>query len=284
MGRILPATRVASRVATVVAAFLLCVASAQAAGPPTAQTSGANGYSGDASSNPCSSRQEAVGLYGFVDTNGLATTYYFEYGTSTAYGSSTPQQSIPAPGPSTPTGRPVDGVACMPMEGTTYHYRLVATNSAGTSSSPDATFTTPRATPPPEPKGPNRFYPDSRAPIKPGIYKSKSGGRFVLSAQERRGLRKGGRTYHFQEFLFLGWESNCGMTAFEFVFVSPPNLPNGARAGLVDGTSPARGNGYNKGGFKFHGRFNTKTSPDSIKLTATCSGHTSTRLFKWHSR
>jgi hypothetical protein len=70
-------------------------------------------------------------LPGSVNANGLITSYHFEYGTTTAYGSRAPvslengvgQQRTPV----------IVSVVAEGLEpGATYHYRLVATNSAGT--------------------------------------------------------------------------------------------------------------------------------------------------------
>ncbi len=67
------------------------------------------------------------------------TTYHFEYGTTTAYGMSTPQSgSIGADDSAHPASAAVAGLA----PGTTYHYRVVATNAVGVSEGPDQEFTT----------------------------------------------------------------------------------------------------------------------------------------------
>jgi hypothetical protein len=73
-----------------------------------------------------------------------AGSYHFDYGTTTAYGASTPAQS--AAGLSG-----VDASAALAglAPATTYHYRLVGTNQDGTASGDDATFTTPAAAGPP---------------------------------------------------------------------------------------------------------------------------------------
>lgn len=71
---------------------------------------------------------------GTVDSGGQATTWYVEYGTSTSYGSKTSSASAG----STNVSASLTGL----QPGTTYHYRLVATNSAGTSRGGDAVFTT----------------------------------------------------------------------------------------------------------------------------------------------
>lgn len=75
---------------------------------------------------------------GSVDPRGRQTTWYFEYGTSTSYGSRTSSRSA---GSGT-TRRGVSASLSGLVAATTYHYRLVATSDAGTSRGADATFTT----------------------------------------------------------------------------------------------------------------------------------------------
>jgi phosphodiesterase/alkaline phosphatase D-like protein len=83
-------------------------------------------------------------LAGTVDPEGARTTYRFEYGTTTAYGSTTPDAD--ADSGSDPVNVSAD-LANL-RSNTTYHFRVVATNSAGTSRGADATFTTPQAVKP----------------------------------------------------------------------------------------------------------------------------------------
>jgi hypothetical protein len=75
-----------------------------------------------------------------VNPNGSdVTECEFEYGTSTSYGSNTPCSSLPGEGNSpVAVSAPAEGL----NESTTYHFRIVATNSAGTSYGSDARFTT----------------------------------------------------------------------------------------------------------------------------------------------
>jgi hypothetical protein len=71
-----------------------------------------------------------------INPEGSATTYHFDYGTSTAYGTSTPEASIPAGTTDTPVSAHIEGLGA----NTTYHWRVVATNANGTTTGVDHTF------------------------------------------------------------------------------------------------------------------------------------------------
>ncbi|HEY6760579.1 MAG TPA: hypothetical protein VI318_13865 [Baekduia sp.] len=79
-------------------------------------------------------------LNGTINAFGLPSTYHFEYGTSTSYGQQAPASDAAAGSATTPrsTSRQITGL----QPNTTYHFRLVATNSVGTAAAPDGTFTT----------------------------------------------------------------------------------------------------------------------------------------------
>lgn len=77
-------------------------------------------------------------LGGAVNPGGGATTSSFELGTSTAYGLSTPSQTVAAGSAAVTIRIPVSRLTAS----TTYHYRLVATNAAGTARGTDRTFRT----------------------------------------------------------------------------------------------------------------------------------------------
>jgi hypothetical protein len=78
-------------------------------------------------------------LAGSVDPEGALTTYRFEYGTTTAYGSVSPDAE--AGSGRDPVAVSADLAGLTPN--TTYHYRVTATNAAGTTRGEDRTFTTP---------------------------------------------------------------------------------------------------------------------------------------------
>ena len=78
---------------------------------------------------------------GFIYPNGSPTTYLVEFGTTTAYGHSTPPLTEAAASPG--------GLVLVSLSGlaprTVYHYRIVATSSGGTATGADRAFTTSRA-------------------------------------------------------------------------------------------------------------------------------------------
>jgi CSLREA domain-containing protein len=75
---------------------------------------------------------------GTVNPSARATNARFDVGTTTQYGSSTPDIVVPAGVEAVPVTADLPGLA----PSTTYHVRLVATNADGTGTSDDATFTT----------------------------------------------------------------------------------------------------------------------------------------------
>ena len=81
-------------------------------------------------------------LSGTVDPNGLATTWYVEYGKTTSYGTRTTSRD--AGSGSSPVAVSVNVTGLEP--GASYHFRVVATSDAGTSRGSDRTF---RSDPPP---------------------------------------------------------------------------------------------------------------------------------------
>jgi len=79
-----------------------------------------------------------------LNPHGLATSFHFQYGTTTSYGLTTAPQTQ-----SGNTVRTVSAGISSLTAHTTYHFRIVASNSAGTRMGADRTFTTLTATGPP---------------------------------------------------------------------------------------------------------------------------------------
>ena len=75
---------------------------------------------------------------GTVNPNGQATSWYFEYGTSTGYGKKTTTKSAGSGTGNVQVSAALSGLAA----GTSYHYRLVAANATGTRRGADGIFTT----------------------------------------------------------------------------------------------------------------------------------------------
>lgn len=73
-----------------------------------------------------------------VDPKGLPTTYRFQYGASTAYGSETTPGSLGAGQGAAVVSSAVTGLT----PGTTYNYRVIATSAAGVTFGPNQTATT----------------------------------------------------------------------------------------------------------------------------------------------
>jgi hypothetical protein len=79
-------------------------------------------------------------LTGTVNPRGLSTSYYFQYGTTTAYGSRTASTGAGKGGAGVAAAAQISGLG----SNTKYHYRLIAHNSDGTTAGNDRTFTTPK--------------------------------------------------------------------------------------------------------------------------------------------
>jgi hypothetical protein len=94
-------------------------------------------------------------LHGTVDPRGVASSAFFQYGTTKSYGKRTPDQSAGVSPGAIPLSAGVTGL----KSSTTYHYRIVAENKDGRVNGKDATFktgaptTTPVFTPNPVPYG-----------------------------------------------------------------------------------------------------------------------------------
>jgi hypothetical protein len=117
----------------VLLALLICTVALPASGAlaaspaPTVSTS-----------NASNATYSSVIVYGHVNPNGLATGYYFQYGTTTAYGAQTPLAPAGNGTISIRLSQTISGL----QPATTYHYRIVASNSAGTVTGGDHAFKT----------------------------------------------------------------------------------------------------------------------------------------------
>jgi hypothetical protein len=129
-------------------------------------------------------------LNGIVNPKRLETTYHFEYGKTTSYGNNVP---IPSAGVGAGESNLEESKTITGLElNTTYHFRIVATNSAGTTDGADKTFATPtspawRVTSTPNPTGEktSRLEGDScstqGACTAVGYYENSSGAKLALA-------------------------------------------------------------------------------------------------------
>lgn len=132
-----------SRSATSLAVALSATLLASAALVPSASTAGT--HTPAAPKPPHAStggaehpNQTSVALTGTVNPHGLETTCYFQYGATAAYGAQTPPIAAGSGTTGVKLSQPLTGL----QPGTTYHYRLIATSTAGTSEGRDRTLTT----------------------------------------------------------------------------------------------------------------------------------------------
>jgi hypothetical protein len=95
---------------------------------------------------PSNVGQSTVTLNGALTAYGVSTSYHFEYGTTTAYGASTPSAEVGSANGANavPVGANIGGLA----PDTTYHYRLIAESAGGSAVTADGTFATASGLPP----------------------------------------------------------------------------------------------------------------------------------------
>ena len=87
---------------------------------------------------PAEVTHEGATISAKLNPDELETTYRFQYGDTSSYGNETEARSAPAVESQEPVAASLSGLKI----GTVYHYRLVATNSAGTTYEPDQTVET----------------------------------------------------------------------------------------------------------------------------------------------
>ncbi|MDQ2911400.1 MAG: CSLREA domain-containing protein [Actinomycetota bacterium] len=133
----------------------------------------------------------SASLRGTISPSSQGTGYFFEYGATTAYGSTTQALFLP---PAGSTQIVVSALVANLKQGTTYHFRLVAYNGDGTARGADATFTTNDRTKPVL----------TLLKVAPGIFRAAKGTKISFNLSEPAtvtfkvdrvlpGVRRGGR-------------------------------------------------------------------------------------------
>jgi glycosidase len=87
--------------------------------------------------------QTSATLNASVNPNGASTTAYFQYGRTSSYGTNTPTENLGGGNSTLATSANISGL----RSGRTHHFRVVATNSNGTTYGADQTFVTPTTAP-----------------------------------------------------------------------------------------------------------------------------------------
>lgn len=118
------------RTALLTLALLVAAPSTALAAAPAVTTGAPSGLS-----------PTAATVSGSLNPNGRVTTWYFQYGKTKSYGNRTTAQDAGSGTKRVPVSTQLTGLTGK----TTYHYRLVATNSSGTTLGGDRTFKTPEA-------------------------------------------------------------------------------------------------------------------------------------------
>ena len=104
----------------------------------TLRTDAAPGPPGATTGSARSVTPTAARLSASVDPNGRATTYHFEWGTTAGYGKRTSEASAGAGQSARSVSAAISGLS----PNTRYHFRIVATNDAGTTRGRDRSFVT----------------------------------------------------------------------------------------------------------------------------------------------
>ena len=91
---------------------------------------------------PTNVARTSATLNGSFTGNGEPTTYHFEWGTSTSYGNSTAESAPTSATGTVPASADLSGLDVYREDSPPYHFRLVATNGAGTTYGPDMEFHT----------------------------------------------------------------------------------------------------------------------------------------------
>jgi RHS repeat-associated protein len=193
-------------------------------------------------------KEKEATLKGSVNPNGTSTTYQFEYGTTTSYGTKVPlsPESVGSGTTAVAVNKAISGLA----EGTTYHYRVVGSNVAGTINGADKTFAT---TNPPQTtiSSPTPTYLANEAPAPVKFESSQAGSTFKCGYDEGEAPTKACTSpYSLPEHPTAGWHTfvvaavnakgEADSTPAKYVFNPAiyPAFPSGSESKL---TAPTEG-------------------------------------------
>jgi hypothetical protein len=155
-------------------------------------------------------------LNGSFDPDARDTHYYFEWGTDTSYGQNSPAPPGNDAGSNPGTTAVSVGIVGLALE-TTYHCRLVATNSLGTTVGEDQTFTTP--------------------PAVAGLSTGEASSIGITSATLNGSFQAAGEDTHY--FFEWGPDTSYGNTT-----ETPPGVDGGSQAGTTEVSAALTGLHY----------------------------------------
>jgi hypothetical protein len=239
----------------------------------------------------------SANVTGTVNPNGESTTYSFQFGTTTAYGSQTNPQSAGAGTQNLVVSATLTGL----RPGTTYHYRLIATNASGTTVGADAMFTTLGPPPPAQPPPPTAttrsaiFVGSARATVRGTVnprraqttyyfefgltaaYGSQTPARSLSAGNRSRSVRatltglQAGQTYHYRVVAKNANGEGLGADR-TFTTLTPP--PVRALPRLTARAIPRRDR---RRPFRFTVR-GTLIPPPAVDRTRACRGRVAIRF------
>jgi hypothetical protein len=205
--------------------------------------------------------QTGVSIGATVDSQGADAAYHVEFGTTTAYGSQTGDQTLT--GASSPAAVAVSTTGL--TSGTTYHARLAVTNDGGTTYGPDVTFTTAANATPPAP-APNvgqvsATTPDARD----------AGLTAMVDASSVTGAQ-----YRFEYGTSASYGTNTAMTAVPAAGPSGYSVLSDGLSGLAPGTTYHVRVAVLAGGIWTYGADATFTTPAAEKPSISSPSATAT--------
>jgi hypothetical protein len=173
-----------------------------------------------------------------VNPRNAATKYHFEYGRDAGYGLSTPERIIAPVNSPVQVSAQIEGL----LEGGDYHFRIVATNVAGTTEGPDRSFATPVRSVDTCPNATIRARQDATFLANCRAYEmvspaDKSMGDINFTSSRSRSSTDGNVATFASQAAFAGsasapslvqYLSRRGMSGWSVEAISPPQDPNSA--------------------------------------------------------
>jgi len=138
-------------------------------------------------------KRETATIHGTVNPEGLATTYHFEYGTTSSYGTSVPLTEVNLG--SGIANVKVEAQLASLQSGQKYHYRVAAVNASGTTYGEDRTFVPSKWLIDPRPSSPSSEEDWLNAVSCPTEVNCMAVGHYYASANKAMSYQRSGGTW-----------------------------------------------------------------------------------------